>query len=625
MSVFPASRVQDILRRIADHTAQPDATKTCFGILAILSREDVNKMVIAREGLEVILSAMTAHIDKVDVQEAGCDLIWSLAFNSASVKEVIAKYGGASVVVRALKRHGKSADYMKSACGALSNMCQSKMNQEAVASYGGLQPLVGAIHTHQLNSKLLPFVFDAIASLVVTNEDNARTVSSLGVVPLVITSLGRHKNIAEVVKSGCHTLAILSDVKGQASKIAFAGGVPTILVLLDIHPEYSDLHRVAAVVLLRMLQESAHVGREIVCHEGIRIMLKSLNAGGARQDTVAAVTHILFAVTSPSNQSPASIEPQLWLHDGSDSPTDIRAGRPKKAGDGGLNPIDSLGSRSLVLGKDGVFRQDAQSGHSRTALKGLVAVLMQYTVRRDVARAACRLMNNLCEYAGVAVTLDSLHILDGVLECVGHHSDSRDVTESVTSILKAMNRRAKPNLRSIKGAAIKGLLNLLTLKTDDEEALQVICEILMGIVNMRTRKLSSICSSTGDNSLNDEDKSTNSMDMNTNDSNPPAPPAGADKTKSEIITYYENIKNNAVETSTLTAIIGAINYILGNKVDITPEPLQESKRSRAPPIKQPFSWGKNSHKSVGSLVSLLESICSSKRLNGEEVLAMHGM
>jgi len=117
----------------------------------------------------------------------------------------------------------------------------------------------------------------------------------------------------EVVKSGCHTLAILSDVKGQASKIAFAGGVPIILSLLDTHPLYSDLHRVAAVVLLRMLQESAHVGREITCHEGVRILLNSLEKGGAQQDTVAAVTHILYTVTNPSNPSASSIEPQLWL------------------------------------------------------------------------------------------------------------------------------------------------------------------------------------------------------------------------------------------------------------------------------------------------------------------------
>ena len=80
----------------------------------------------------------------------------------------------------------------------------------------------------------------------------------------------------DVAKSGCHALAILSDVKGQASKIAFAGGVSIILTLLDLHPSYADLHRVAAVVILRMLQGSSHVGREITCNEGIRILLKSL-------------------------------------------------------------------------------------------------------------------------------------------------------------------------------------------------------------------------------------------------------------------------------------------------------------------------------------------------------------
>ena len=48
-------------------------------------------------------------------------------------------------------------------------------------------------------------------------------VSSFGFIPLVIASIGLHKLAMDVVKSACHTLAILSDVKGQASNIAFAG------------------------------------------------------------------------------------------------------------------------------------------------------------------------------------------------------------------------------------------------------------------------------------------------------------------------------------------------------------------------------------------------------------------
>ena len=243
IQVQNSARVGDIVRRMNEYGSQADPMKTCLGILAIMSREDTNKLTIARDAMETILNVMTIHVEKSDIQEAGCDLLWSLAFGNGTVKEIIAKYGGASVMVRALKRHGKSGDFLKSACGALSNICQSKLNQEGVASLGGLQPLVGSIHTHQNNGKLLPFIFDALASLVVGNEDNAKTVSSLGFIPLVISSISRHKATMDIVKSGCHALAILTDVKGQASKIAFAGGVSTILPVLDLHPSYPGFYQ----------------------------------------------------------------------------------------------------------------------------------------------------------------------------------------------------------------------------------------------------------------------------------------------------------------------------------------------------------------------------------------------
>ena len=40
-----------------------------------------------------------------------------------------------------------------------------------------------------------------------------------------------------------------------------------------------------------MLQESSHVHKEIILNEGIRILLKSLEKGGAQNDTVAAGKH----------------------------------------------------------------------------------------------------------------------------------------------------------------------------------------------------------------------------------------------------------------------------------------------------------------------------------------------
>jgi hypothetical protein len=501
MSVFPVNRVPDILKRMDLNSSQAEAMKTCFGILAIMSREDSNKILIAKDGMDIILNAMTTHVDRTDVQESGCDLLWSLAFNSSAVKDIIAKHGGATVLVRALKRHSRSADFLKSACGALSNMCQSKLNQEGVSSQGGLQPLVGSIHVHQTSSKLLPFIFDAIASIIVNNEENARTVSSLGIIPVVVASLSRHKPCMEVVKSGCHTLAILSDVKGQASKIAFAGGVPIILALLDAHPLYSDLHRVAAVVLLRMLQESAHVGREITCHEGVRILLNSLEKGGAQQDTVAAVTHILYTVTNPSSPASSAIESQLWIHsknatalgDADDatvatSSTDMRSGVASKSSTALVALRDSPATIAANRRQSQVVVDSPHlTSGGASALGGIVLILGQYSARRDVVRAACRLVNNLSGYANVVQALDKLQILDRMLECVSVHRDTKDVLDSAFTLIKAVHRKTVPVVTAIAAPAMHGFLHLFRAKSFDEEFVIACTDICSRILEASSR------------------------------------------------------------------------------------------------------------------------------------------
>lgn len=496
MSMLPINRIPEILKRMDLNINQAEAMKTCFGILAIMSREDANKTAIAKDGMEVMLNAMTSHIDRTDVQEAGCDLLWSLAFNSNVVKEIIAKYNGAVVLVRALKRHTRSPDFLKSACGALSNICQWRQNQEAVASQGGLQPLVGSIHIHQTNAKLLPFIFDAIASIIVNNEENARNVSSLGIIPVIVGTLNRHKASKEVVKSGCHTLAILSDVKGQASKIAFAGGVPIILSLLDLHPLYSDLHRVAAVVLLRMIQgmvqryivlyeyanllicfffkESSHVGREICCHEGVRILLQSLEKGGSQQDTVAAVTHILYTITNPNSPAVSAIETQLWLQ-----PQPISENSDiveRKNGDSEANqpPRAESCSSGEVMTK-------------QSSLGGIAYILGQYSSRRDVVRAACRLVLNIIGFPGVVDALCGLDVLDRILECISIHRDTKDIIEAAVSMIKNADKAVYMHRVAHSAKSVQGLLNLFQVKLNDEDVVCASAEICKQLLDKDAR------------------------------------------------------------------------------------------------------------------------------------------
>ena len=156
------------------------------------------------------------------------------------------------------------------------------------------------------------------------------------------------------------------------------------------------------------------MGREIVCNEGIRILLKSLDKGGAQQDTVAAVTHILFTVTNPTTQSIAVVESQLWIHSTGDTATDASgsSGQVRSKFAAKHSKTDSHSKELMPL-------INSSSVQNNTSLAVIVHMLSLYFDRKDVVRAACRLLNNVCEYAGVVVALEKLHILDRLLECVG--------------------------------------------------------------------------------------------------------------------------------------------------------------------------------------------------------------
>jgi hypothetical protein len=72
--------------------------------------------------------------------------------------------------------------------------------------------------------------------------------------------------------------------------------VRVLLPVLHQHPKHVDLHRVGAVVLLRMLQE-APVAPEIARGGGVPLMLMVLREQIDEVETVAAACHILYSIT----------------------------------------------------------------------------------------------------------------------------------------------------------------------------------------------------------------------------------------------------------------------------------------------------------------------------------------
>lgn len=86
-----------------------------------------------------------------------------------------------------------------------------------------------------------------------TMQRNGLLVTDGGGIRGVLATMALHSGRRDVVKSGCHTLAILSDIQGQGARIAGADGVkvgnhchapdrPPLPAFDDLDPSRNDLY-----------------------------------------------------------------------------------------------------------------------------------------------------------------------------------------------------------------------------------------------------------------------------------------------------------------------------------------------------------------------------------------------
>ena len=97
-----------------------------------------------------------------------------------------------------------------------------------------------------------------------------------GIINLILQIMNKHCTRGDILKSSAHALAIISDMKGQGGKIASAGGLKTFLRVTALHLRNSELHRLVVVSLLRMLQESPAVAKEMAYSKGLNLLLTIL-------------------------------------------------------------------------------------------------------------------------------------------------------------------------------------------------------------------------------------------------------------------------------------------------------------------------------------------------------------
>lgn len=99
-----------------------------------------------------------------------------------------------------------------------------------------------------------------------------------------------------MLKSGCHALAILSDVPGYGKLMAAQNIIQTITRCMQLYPQFNALLKIATVVLLRVLNE-AKIAAQMIRSESIALAFNVIHANAIDEETCAAACHILYELT----------------------------------------------------------------------------------------------------------------------------------------------------------------------------------------------------------------------------------------------------------------------------------------------------------------------------------------
>lgn len=67
---------------------------------------------------------------------------------------------------------------------------------------------------------------------------------------------------------------------------------------------------------------------------------------------------------------------------------------------------------------------------------GLLHVMAKYVDRKDVVRASCRILMNVCHHPGVTNALGKAGVLEKLLEALNIHTEAKDVLEATALLFK---------------------------------------------------------------------------------------------------------------------------------------------------------------------------------------------
>lgn len=247
------------------HSDNSEVVSLASAVLAILVK---NVFVASSHAMQVpnvigiLIACMNSNQSDCDIQIYVCSALESLInFEDFSLRAEIAHDGGLDAICDALRLHGTSPRLVEFACRVLSLVIPSSDGNAITAMRSPLgDTLLRVLQAHVDNSDTESAVMDALWTCCSQDDYFKHLLVGSDSLSVVVQVMTLQLGSAEVQRSGCSLLWILSSYGNGKEAIGHFGGVAAVVNALLAHNESTTVQKEGLTALKNLATASNNKG-----------------------------------------------------------------------------------------------------------------------------------------------------------------------------------------------------------------------------------------------------------------------------------------------------------------------------------------------------------------------------
>jgi hypothetical protein len=227
--------------------------------------------------IDLILAAMDNYLDDIDVQEKAMATISNLGAAEENLPILVEK-GAVGRIVEAMNKHSDIGSVQIKGCSAMTNLAShtSPLKQQ-IMDMGGGGAVVISMVMHPEDFLLQEKALRALRNLCANSEENKVELANIGGIDAVISAMQVHRDEAGVQEEGAWTLSNLAGNDDNKAVIGDCGGIDVIIRAMWVHSDSAGVQEWCCRALYT-LSLDAHNGNVVLQVGGISAVVNGMQA-----------------------------------------------------------------------------------------------------------------------------------------------------------------------------------------------------------------------------------------------------------------------------------------------------------------------------------------------------------